>query len=72
MKIKTEERKETCCGDYTQYQLDEWDKDDWFCADCFLKELIDSEAEYQIIPRFCDLKIKEFKRLRKELKGGNK
>lgn len=46
MKIKQKEMKETCCGDYTRYQLEGWDKDDWLCADCFLDELMDN---YEII-----------------------
>jgi len=41
----------TCCGDMTLYQLNGWDKKDWLCADCFLNELIQSEAEYQVISK---------------------
>jgi hypothetical protein len=49
MTIKSSERKESCCGDFTQYQLSGWDKDDWMCADCFLNELINNG--YQIKPQ---------------------
>jgi|WetSurMetagenome_2_1015567.scaffolds.fasta_scaffold135873_4 hypothetical protein len=34
-----------------KYQLDGWEKKDWLNADDFLFELIDSEADYQVIPK---------------------
>ena len=40
IKIKTFKTK-TCCGNYTLYQLDEADDEDWSCADCFLNFLIE-------------------------------
>ena len=50
MKVKEKEfQKRSCCGDYTLYQLDGWDKDDWICADDFLRELIDNE--YEVMPK---------------------
>lgn len=48
MKVKQKEREESCCGDYTQYQLDGWDEDDWMCADDFLRELM--ENNYEVTP----------------------
>ena len=39
----------SCCGDFTQYQLNGWDKDDSMCADDFLKELMDNE--YKVTPK---------------------
>lgn len=58
MKIKVRNFKNrSCCGDYTLYQLSGWDKDDWLCADDFLKELIESEADYQILPKRNYLRI---------------
>lgn len=57
MKIKiykNEHNRLSCenCGAYgNMYHLDGWGKDDWLCADCFLSELIESEADYQVIPK---------------------
>lgn len=31
------------------YQLDGWTASDWLCGNCFLDELINSEANYNII-----------------------
>ena len=43
MKIKEKTfKRRTCCGDFTLYQLDGWDKDDWICADDFLRELMEN------------------------------
>lgn len=54
MKIKIKQNgdnKAGCCNNYsnTLYQLDGWAKGDWLCADCFLQELIESEAKYIVI-----------------------
>lgn len=38
--IRSKERKEDCCGNYLQYQLSTWKKENWLCADCFLNELM--------------------------------
>jgi len=49
MTVKSSQRKKSCCGDSTQYQLSGWDKDDWMCEGCFLNELINNS--YQIKPQ---------------------
>jgi hypothetical protein len=57
MKIKhksiKQDKKAKCCNNYASdlYQLDGWAKNDWLCAYCFIEELIESEAEYEVIPK---------------------
>ena len=35
------EEKSSCCNEYKCdfYRLDEWNKNAWFCGDCFAEEL---------------------------------
>ena len=37
-----------CCGDQNLFKLDGWDEDDWMCADCLLRELINNN--YTLLP----------------------
>lgn len=60
--LESLEEETNCYGcnwqSHTLYSLDGWEKKDWLCANCFVEELINSEAEYQIIPK---KKLKEVK-----------
>ena len=57
MKIKIlnwkKEVKCKCCNWKTKrlYCLAGWERNDWICGNCFLNELTDSEAEYEVIPK---------------------
>ena len=55
MKIEMIQKEVVCkrCTDEHSifYKLDGWEEEDFLCSYCFVEELYESEAEYEIYPR---------------------
>ena len=67
IKTKTSKAKGLICPKCnwkmnTLYQLSGWTKSDFLCANCFVEELKNSEADYQIIPK---LELKQLENYQK-------